>query len=80
MHLHLDANPGRMGSMVGWGRGFGVFRAKEGVTLHEEGNPELQNRTWSAAFDFDLLEGLHRCVAIRCCQVNCILSGRLNLF
>lgn len=62
------------------GEALGVFRVKEGVTLHEECNPELQNRTWSAAFDFDLLEGRHRCVAIRCYQVNCILSGQLNLF
>lgn len=70
MNLHLDANPGRVGKVERcwslWGKG----RCSQ---------PVLQNRTESEAFDSALLEGLHRCVAIRYWQVNCILSGHLNL-
>lgn len=68
--------------LVWWwaqGEALGSLGVKEGITLHEECKPVVQTKTESRTFDFALLEGLHRCVAIRCWQVNCILSGQLNL-
>lgn len=59
MNLHLDANPGRVGEVVGWGKG----RCSQ---------PVLQNSTESEAFDFALLESLHRCIAM-------ILAGQLHI-
>lgn len=51
----------------------------EGRCYATYSEPVPRNRTKTEASDFTLLEGLHRCVAIRCWQVNCVLSGQLNL-
>lgn len=71
--------PGERALWWTWGEGGGVFGVKEGVTLCEECNPVLQNRTETEHLIFALLEGLHRCEALRCWQVRRGSSGQLSL-
>ena len=62
-----------------WGEAGGVFGVKK--VLHSMKNASLCYGTGPRMKPllFALLESLHRCVAIRCRQVICILSGQLTL-